>query len=105
MASPSEKKKRKAAKSAIALRTEARKARNRFSLATAIAIAAILIYFTTTQMGLIEDNPFASPLVIVAAIIIGMLSIKSSRAKSRYHQYLEQHSISDDEVKDEQSYQ
>ena len=105
MATAAEKKKRKIAKSAIPLRTEARKARNQFFLAMAITIIALLIYFAATLMGLIADNPFVSSLVIVVAVIVGMFSIKSSRAKSRYRQYFDQNNLTDDEVKEEQSYQ
>lgn len=105
MASQAEKKKRKVAKNAIPLRIEARKTRNRFFIALVIAIFTILIYFVASFTGLIEDTPLASCLIIVAAIIIGMLSIKSSQAKLRYRQYLDQNNISDDEVEEEQSYQ
>lgn len=105
MASSAEKKKRKIAKSAIPLRAEARKARNQFFLAMAITIVALLVYFVATLMGIIADNPFVSSLVIIVAVVVGMFSIKSSRAKSRYRQYLDQNNLTDDEVREEQSYQ
>ncbi len=97
--------KHKQLRHAMRLKAQVRKQRLiMVALAFACAIA-LVAYFLALFAGAFQESPFSSAVVLVVAIIVGTFSVKATRARCLYEDYLREHGLSKEDVKAQERFE
>ena len=94
------KKERKALRQALKFKAEVKKSRRIMVLLGFLCAIALVIYFMALMRGVFQDSPFSSAVILVIAIIVGTFSIKATKARRRYEDYLVERNITKEDVKE-----
>ncbi len=94
------KKERKALRQALKFKEEVRKSRRIMVLLGILCAIALVIYIIALMRGTFKDSPFSSAIILVIAIVVGTFSIKATKARRRYEDYLMERNLTKADVKE-----
>lgn len=97
--------KRKQLRHAMHLKAQVRKQRLVMAALAVVCAVALAVYFHALLSGLFEESPFSSAIVLVIAIIVGTFSVKATRARRLYEDYLRDKGLTKEDVKAQERYE
>ncbi len=97
--------KRKQLHHAMRLKAQVRKQRLIMVALAVVCAIAIAIYFYALLSGAFKESPFSSAVVLVVAIVVGTFSVKATRARRLYEDYLRDKGLTKDDVKAQERYE
>lgn len=97
--------KRKQLHHAMRLKAQVRKQRLIMVALGIVCAIAIAIYFHALLSGAFSESPFSSAVVLVVAIVVGTFSVKATRARRLYEDYLRDKGLTKEDVKAQERYE
>ncbi len=97
--------KRKQLRHAMRLKAQVKKQRLVMAALAVVCAIALVVYFRALFSGLFEESPFSSAIVLVIAIIVGTFSVKATRARRLYEDYLREKGLTNEDVKAQERYE
>ena len=97
--------KRKQLHHAMRLKAQVRKQRLIMVTLGIVCAIAIAIYFHALLSGAFSESPFSSAVVLVVAIVVGTFSVKATRARRLYEDYLRDKGLTKEDVKAQERYE
>ena len=97
--------KRKQLHHAMRLKAQVRKQRLVMVALGVVCAIAIAIYFYALLSGVFQESPFSSALVLVVAVVVGTFSVKATRARRLYEDYLRDKGLTKEDVKAQERYE
>lgn len=70
------------------------------AVATCVCVVAIFAYSSLVFAGVLEDDPAAQGVAIIAAIIVGTISLRRSKHLREFRDFVQAHGLSEEEVKE-----
>ncbi len=83
---------------AIELKREASKDFTLMLVLACVFFAAIAAYSFAVRFGVIEDQPLAQGVALIAAIIIGGVSLRHSKKRREFLDFIDEYGITKEEV-------
>ena len=101
MAKSGEARKRRLARQAIKLRQTAQRDLTIMIALACVCFGAIAAYTFALKAGIIEDEPLAQGIVLVVAIVIGVFSLRHSKNRRKFLDFLDECGLTKEDVREQ----